>query len=96
MGVVLAEALQLSTMVDLDDIGMPPSAAQRVLAHFGKALPEGAEPEPETTAETAAERQARERADALQALVAVPMAGWSVAQVWLSPQDGLSLNKMEL
>ena len=48
MGVVLAEALQLSTMVDLDDIGMPPSAAQRVLAHFGKAQPGGAEPEPDT------------------------------------------------
>ena len=86
-----AEALQLSTLVDLDDIGMPPSAAQRVLAHFGKALPEGAELEPETTAETAAERQARERADALQALSAVPMADWSVEQVlaWADCLAGL-------
>ena len=88
---VFAEALQLSTLVDLDDIGMPPSAAQRVLAHFGKALPEGAELEPETTAETAAERQARERADALQALSAVPMADWSVEQVlaWADCLAGL-------
>ena len=86
-----AEALQLSTMADLDDIEMPPSAAQRVVAHFGKALPGGAELEPETTAETAAERQARERADALQALSAVPMADWSVEQVlaWADCLAGL-------
>ena len=51
------------------------------------------EPEPEATVDTAADRHAREHANAIQALVAVPMADWSVAQVlaWADCLAGLPL-----
>ena len=33
-------------MADLEEIGLPPSAVERIAVHFGKALPSGVEPEP--------------------------------------------------
>ena len=32
-------------MADLEEIGLPPSAVERIAVHFGTALPSGAEPE---------------------------------------------------
>ena len=40
------ESLQLCTLADLDEIGMPLPAAHRLLVHFGKAAPGAAEPVP--------------------------------------------------
>ena len=34
-------------MADLEEIGLPPSAVERIAVHFGKVLPCGAEPTPE-------------------------------------------------
>ena len=44
--VCFAESLQLCTLADLDEIGMPLSAAHRLLVHFCKAAPGAAEPVP--------------------------------------------------
>ena len=68
--------------VDLGDIAEPGAA-------LGSEMEILSEPEPETTVETEAERQARERTDGLQALVAVPMADWSKEQVteWIALVD---------
>ena len=41
-----AESLQLCTLADLDEIGMPLSAAHRLLVYFGKAAPGAAEAAP--------------------------------------------------